>query len=240
VSASVVFALHGFLGQGSDWQLVQNESVGLNTKWITPDLFSKWSLPVTDFESYVDSLMSIKELTAASPAKKIFLGYSLGGRLGLHILKKYAQRFDHFVFISTNPGLQSVDEKMARLQNDLVWADKILNSSWNNFLDTWNAQGVFSKNDPEPVRDAREFDTQKLALSMDLWSLGRQQDFRSVIAQYQNKISWLVGEHDTKFSEIASDLAQKKILLGFNKIFSGHRILFSNPSEINKILKNLS
>lgn len=232
---NLIFALHGFLGQAKDWQAVQ-EHVPRSIAWLTPDLFSVDSLPLTAYETYVDQL--IKEYQAALKPfqKKIFVGYSLGGRLGLHVLKKHADQFDHFVFISSNPGLESANEKSDRKSNDLLWANKIRDESWSQFIAQWNSQPVFSKNDPEPLRSENDFDVLKLATAMDLWSLGEQADLRSLIQAHQQKITWVVGDQDSKFLNLALDLVQKKILLGFNKIFSGHRILFSNPKELANLL----
>lgn len=236
---NLIFALHGFLGQGSDWASVQAQT-DESINWMTPDLFSSSSLDVVDFDSYVDQLMEKYNTvtTSANFQKKIFVGYSLGGRLGLHLLKKYADRFDQFVFVSTHPGLQVENDRIERIASDLVWAGRAQMLPWTHFLEQWNAQAVFSKKDPEPERREDVFDKMKLADAMVKWSLGVQEDCRELIRLNNKKIIWVVGESDLKFLNLAFDLEQKKILLGLNKIFSGHRILFSNPKDLGQLLQD--
>lgn len=239
VQQNLIFALHGFLGQGSDWASVQTQTDESIT-WMAPDLFSPSSLDVVDFDSYVEQLMEKYNTVTTSPnfQKKIFVGYSLGGRLGMHLLKKYADRFDQFVFVSAHPGLRVENEKIERIASDLMWASTIQMQSWALFLQQWNDQAIFSKKDPEPERREELFDKIKLADAMVKWSLGVQEDLRELIHLNNKKIIWAVGESDLKFLNIAFDLQQKKILLGHNKIFSGHRILFSNPKDLGQLLQN--
>lgn len=232
MSQNLVFALHGFLGRGEDWKQVQSHCDS-SIKWVAPNLFSKDSLRISEYTKYVDQLFSKNK---PQGTKKIFIGYSLGGRLGLHLLKKFSAQFDHFIFVSVNPGLLSETEGLQRLASDAAWAEKLKTLSWDQFLTEWNNQPVFSKADAEPIRLEKDFDRDKLVQSLDTWSLGRQEDLRAVIQKHQHKITWVVGENDSKFLNIAEDLKQKKILLGYNKIFSGHRILFSNPSELAAII----
>ncbi|MBC7466496.1 MAG: hypothetical protein H7256_10935 [Bdellovibrio sp.] len=234
---NLIFALHGFLGQSKDWQAVQTH-MPKNIAWLAPNLFSKDSLDLASYYVYVDHLMTEYSAALKPFQRKIFVGYSLGGRLGLHLLKKYSNHFDQFVFVSTHPGLQSPVEKSERKKSDRAWTDKIQNQTWSQFITEWNSQPVFSKNDPEPERDETNFDRGKLALAMDLWSLAEQDDLRSLIHANNRKITWVVGDQDSKFLNLASDLEQKKILLGFNKISSGHRILVSNSKDLAQLLQN--
>ena len=55
-----------------------------------------------------------------------------------------------------------------------------------------------------------------------------------------NKISWVVGDKDSKFVSIAENLKQKKILESYSRISSGHRILFdADVNELQKIILKL-
>lgn len=238
MSKNLIFAIHGFLGQASDWDQVRLAIP--ESEWITIDLFSTSASDVTSFENYVDHLIEkYVTSTETSKAKKIFVGYSLGGRLGLYILSRHANKFDHFVFVSAHPGLNQAEEKTMRLDSDQKWSEAILNLEWDQFLLKWNQQPIFGSAEKDPIRLRSDYDPKKLALAMQLWSLGNQKDMRPTIQKYQNKITWVVGDQDSKFIGLAEDLKQKKILLGYNKISSGHRILISNPNDLAGLLQNL-
>lgn len=239
---NLILAVHGFLGQQEDWIPVQNAldiSLKKETKWIIPDLFSAQAMPIFSYDLFIEKLIHKYDDAFSKAAKKVFLGYSLGGRLGLHILKKHSHYFDHFIFLSTHPGLQSNQEKEQRRAMDLQWSSEITDSHWDQFLAKWNSQSVFQLSLHEPQRLKSNYDLEKLRSSLDNWSLAIQEDLRLEIKKYQNKITWVIGQQDKKFLHLAEDLKQKKILLNFNRIFSGHRILFENPRAVSELLHKL-
>lgn len=158
------------------------------------------------------------------------------GRIGLHFLKNNPNLFDQFIFISTHPGLTHQEEKKQRKGNDLIWADKIQNLDWQQFLTEWNQQPVFNNDVIEPKRNQAEYSIESLSAAFTNLSLSQQEDFQELIQLYQNKITWIVGSQDSKFLNLAEDMKQKKILLDYKRIFSGHRILFENPIELAKLL----
>ncbi|OFZ31702.1 MAG: hypothetical protein A2622_03770 [Bdellovibrionales bacterium RIFCSPHIGHO2_01_FULL_40_29] len=232
----LIFALHGFLGQSQDWFACQKH---LQAQWFTPEMFNKTSPPIKSYEVYVDELIARYKPDGDMARKKVFIGYSLGGRLGLYILRKYSWLFDHFIFISTHPGLSSFDLRQDRQKSDAVWADLVKNEPWESFLKKWNSQTVFLKTSLEPARYEKDFDMIKLSESLKLWSLGTQDEMHEFILKHQNKVSWIVGSEDPKFIGIAEELKTKKILLEYSRIHSGHRVIFDNPKELTDVIKNI-
>lgn len=227
MSADLVYAIHGFLGQSSDWDSIKKKLPQINL--IAEDLFSEKE-PIGI------------EVIHKFPGKKIFLGYSLGGRLGLQILKKTPELFDHYIFLSTNPGLQAsdLDGRRNRIINDEKWSEKITEKNWADFLKEWNAQCVFQGSSSEPVRDINQYDLQKLRQGIVNWSLGFQEDFSDIIQKNNSKITWVVGDRDFKYCEIAEQMKNKKILSGFKKISAGHRIWLDNPSAVVEIINRIN
>lgn len=233
---NIVFAIHGFLGEGYDWFSCEKH---LQTNWVKPSLFSQSSPPIENFEVYMNKLVLSQSFPSDTEIKKIFIGYSLGGRLGLHLLKNQPHIFDHFIFVSTNPGLSEENEKINRIKSDTQWVSILNNETWDNFIKQWNSQEVLSSHTLQPSRYEKDFDKNKLKLSFEKWSLGYQEDFRQLIQANKNKITWVVGAKDSKFLDIAEDMKQKKILQDFSRINSGHRILFENPKELSELIRKL-
>lgn len=229
-----IYALHGFLGQGSDWSQTFS-GWDANDQIVCPSYFSDPDFIDLKLENFYKNITSS---LVENFSKKIFIGYSLGGRIGLKILEHFPDLFDHYIFISSHSGLNTDILRQARCAIDSVWMNKIRDLSWDDFLLQWNAQDVLQGTLP-PIRNAINYDQQRLILSLFDHSLGRQKDYSDLIKKHQNKVSWVVGDQDIKFLDLAEDLMQKKILLDYKRIFSGHRILFDNSKDLQKSLKEI-
>lgn len=224
----IVGALHGFLGQGSDWDHVKHHAADF--KWHTPSLFA----PGAHDDGSFKCLGSFTE-------KKIFVGYSLGGRIGLSILKNQPQLFDHFIFVSVNPGFKEEDTKsrIERINSDADWANKISTTNWDAFLKEWNSQSVFKNSTgSEPVRRAEDYNLQLLQNGLKKWSLGQQPDYSDLIRENKAHITWVVGSNDEKFVAMSEDLKKKNSIDSYVKIESGHRIPFDSPKKLADIIKS--
>lgn len=112
--AGVIWAIHGFLGRGSDWDF-------LPFPRYAPSLFCG------------DSLATFRD---AEP-DDILLGYSMGGRLALRILAE--KRFAKAVIVSA--GISHYDD--ARRAADEAWAQRFESEEWSSLMRAWNAQPVF-------------------------------------------------------------------------------------------------
>ena len=231
----LIYALHGFLGEGSDWQdtfknLEQSHQI------VCPSYFSNEIFSDLDLKYFIESIENQAKKSAG--LKKIFVGYSLGGRIGLRLLEALPNLFDHYVFISTHPGLMSELEKENRRLHDQKWIDNLQKQSWERFLELWNAQDVL-KESKLKFRCEVDFNRNRLVSALDDYSLGRQKNYSNLIGQNQDRLTWIVGDQDLKFLQIAENLKQKKILLDYKRIPSSHRILFDNPEKLSKAIRVL-
>ena len=222
---TLIYAIHGFLGSASDWNLVKNKLINVN--FVAEDLFSKDQQQENSFSSF--------------EAKKIFLGYSMGGRLGLQLLKKNSGLFDHYIFLSTNPGLPvTADQERKQLvASDRKWSDKINAENWESFLMEWYSQPIFKASKEEPKRELKDYDLFKLKESLVKWSLGEQEDFSDIIKQNNYKVTWVVGDRDQKYCEIAKNMKNKAVLLDYKKISGGHRLWLDNAEAVVSVIKDL-
>jgi 2-succinyl-6-hydroxy-2,4-cyclohexadiene-1-carboxylate synthase len=227
-----IFGLHGFFGASSDFDQIQ-KILPENYRLVAPDLFSNEDFDLTNFQTITDQ---IANAAIHKSEKKIFLGYSLGGRIGLHLLKSYPDLFDQWIFLSTHPGLSLQTEKELRLKSDVIWSEKLAHFSWGDFLSAWNDQAIFM-NTYEPIRLEKDYKKAQLGKALLNLSLGQQADMSEAICGHQKKIKWVVGDRDSKFMALAKHLKQKKILENYSRISSGHRILFdANNQDLLKII----
>jgi 2-succinyl-6-hydroxy-2,4-cyclohexadiene-1-carboxylate synthase len=72
------------------------------------------------------------------------LGYSMGGRLALHLALAAPERFWAFVFESASPGIRNEEERASRRTADGLLADSIGTDGIEAFVDRWQAQALFA------------------------------------------------------------------------------------------------
>lgn len=240
-AAKLVYALHGFLGKGQDWQRV-SQNLAADTEFFADTLFAPDSSSVEAFEINTAKMAEdIRRRFTDRSGKKIFLGYSLGGRLGLQLLKHDPELFEHYIFLSTNPGLpdSAVSERLQRRQHDQVWSRKITAQNWLAFLEEWNRQSVFSGSEQEPERMASDYDLTKLQRALTLWSLAEQPDMSQVIRREQGRITWVTGAGDSKYVQLAQGLRDAGFIRDFVRLEGGHRLWLDNPEAVARLIENI-
>ncbi len=245
-----VFFLHGFLGRPTDWTAVkaflpQHD----NLRVFTPDYFKDQQLgPNNDFATWAKNFTRFAEVNGSSADRNILVGYSLGGRLGLHALESKPAFWHKVVLVSTNPGFndphESFDpiseERRQRWMTDSYWAEEFLKAPWEMVLKNWNAQAVFGGGETEPHRAEKDYSREALSLALTQWSLAQQKNMRSLLIQQTPKLMWLVGERDDKFSEMSRRLVEDVQGLRMELIpSSSHRVLFDSPKELADRIRNI-
>jgi 2-succinyl-6-hydroxy-2,4-cyclohexadiene-1-carboxylate synthase len=213
-------ALHGFLGRPTDWAALRLHCDHC------PDLFSFAHLSLEQWTEAFHSKMQ-KEMPERD---KILVGYSLGGRLGLHALIRDTAQWKGAIIISAHPGLASLEERVLRLKKDLQWAHRFQQGAWEEVLREWNEQSVLATSGISLPRKEEEFGRKRLAQALTHWSLGRQVNLREAIHRLSLPILWIVGERDLIYVKIAQELffshpdSEVKILPQ-----AGHRAPWDQP-----------
>jgi len=224
-----IHVLHGFLGLPSDWQSVFSDSKHSyffhslsDHAFTTEDPFDSW---VNAFLAHVNSMQSQKP--------KILVGYSLGGRLALHCLKKKPNLWSGGVLISTNPGLESTQEQEQRLKSDEQWAHLFEVGEWEHVVSQWNKQGVFSHEPFFAMRKENQFSRSLLAKQLRFFSVARQQNFRPFLKKIPIPLLWVTGQKDTKFQAIQTQIQQLSNLniSCVSVANAAHRVPWENTAE---------
>jgi 2-succinyl-6-hydroxy-2,4-cyclohexadiene-1-carboxylate synthase len=225
-----ILFLHGFWGQASDWQILQNTDLSDTYKSLPytniPELnsehfLSDWGQNFLKFEN--------SQISA--------VGYSQGGRLLLQAFAARPEAFGKLVLISAHPGLDNFSEKENRLKQDRQWAEKFRNLEWEELQKQWDLQGVFHEK-KGPLRLESDFDREALALCFENWSLAHQQNFRELIIEYPEKIKIILGEQDVKYVSLYQDFLKDKQQLKLQK-GAAHRIPFDQPEGLVKLLTQI-
>lgn len=226
-----ILALHGFLGQGSDWDQLRHQIPG--SEWVTPSLFHlETNLQLSSFDAAVDSLLEELKISQVD----LLIGYSFGGRLALEILQKQPQFADRVLLLSTHLGglkPEAAKEKSAR---DQQWALKFLTGAWQQNMTEWNSQELFSA-DLQVSRLEADFDKRKLYLALSQLSVESQSFFLNLQPSVRDAITFVVGEQDQRYRQLYTDYKSSGWVQDFQLVPGGHR-LHIPPSE--KLVKLVS
>jgi len=168
--------------------------------------------------------------------KKCFLvGYSMGGRLALYLNLHFPQYFSRVVIESASPGLKTQGDRLERTKRDFELAKKLEKSDFSTFLGGWYAQSLFTSLRKHPnfetLRENRLHNNPfELAKSLRNLGTGCQPSLWENLKQNRNPLLLLVGEYDSKFIVINSEMARlcesAKLEIVSN---CGHNIHFEDP-----------
>jgi 2-succinyl-6-hydroxy-2,4-cyclohexadiene-1-carboxylate synthase len=237
-----VFAINGFLGQMSDWNLIRD----LLPKGWQLHAIDVWNEPaLVDYDEW--SRRITEEINRDFPKEmtKVVIGYSMGGRLAMHLLAHSPALFDGAVIVSANPGLLAEDERVMRRESDARWADKFLTDPWPNLMKEWNAQSALSVPaivDSDQIvfdRKESEFDRTLLARALRTWTLGAQRNLRTDMAKLKLPIEFITGEADVKFTSLTRELMKMQARGSREHVVvtkAGHRVPWDAPTQFRSIL----
>lgn len=239
-----LICLHGFLGEGSDWEKFAEAFIMHSPDWrvVMIDLPGHseedvdWICPVADEFS-----QDLRDLVAAEGwGTAAIAGYSLGGRLGLHAALSFPEVFPVFIGISTTAGIDDDAERARRIEFDSALASRLRSgTNFAGFLREWWHQPVFAS----PARDSGDVENfatsrqrrnpVRMAECLETWSSGRMLSQWSGLTDYSGRALLLSGDADGKYTTIAARMqlafqnAEQICITG-----AGHQLLLEKSKDV--------
>lgn len=244
-----VLALHGFTGCGNDFDSLRHFFP--DTFFDTPNLHG--NDVAKDFSTLLERLSErFKNLPDALP--RILLGYSMGGRIALHLALKLScenafREGDSLVLISASPGLQSEAERAARREHDAQLAEKILAApSAETFYAFWQNVPIIAtqKNIPEPwksriLSNRAKADKTAWADALVKYGTGTLPPLRNQLGKIACETILICGERDSKFSQIADAMHKALPRSRILKIpHCGHAPHLENPDLFKRAFTEIA
>jgi 2-succinyl-6-hydroxy-2,4-cyclohexadiene-1-carboxylate synthase len=231
--------LHGFSGTRAAWDGVLGRLQPERYRPLALDLPGHGEAaahlwPIT-FHACVEAVL------AAAPESFALCGYSLGGRVALHVALAAPQRVTRLVLIGANPGLDDPAERAARLAADERLAQRLESEPFEQWIESWRTQPLFAEEPPQ-VRELAQADQRRneplaLAAAMRGLSVGAMQPLWERLGELTMPVELVVGERDRKFLALA-ELALPLLPRGSLTVLDGgHGLPLENPEGVAATLE---
>jgi 2-succinyl-6-hydroxy-2,4-cyclohexadiene-1-carboxylate synthase len=149
----------------------------------------------------------VEWVLARAPERLALCGYSMGGRIALHVALALSERVERLVLIGASPGIADPKERMERREADDRLADEIEHSTIQEFADRWGANPVLA-GQPEWIRaDRLRSAPAGLARALRGLGTGALPSLWDRLGELRMPVVLVVGEHDEKFRAIAEQMA---------------------------------
>jgi 2-succinyl-6-hydroxy-2,4-cyclohexadiene-1-carboxylate synthase len=205
-----VVLLHGFSGTHRAWDGV---IAALDRERYRPLAFD---LPghgaAADVERPITFAGCVAHVLARAPERFVLCGYSLGGRVALHVALAAPERVSRLVLVASSPGIAENAERLQRRAADRALADELERIPFEEFVERWRAQPLFADDPPEvgalARADQRRNRPDALAAVLRGIGTGEMQSLWPRLGELEMPVTVLVGERDAKFRALGERMVE--------------------------------
>ncbi len=233
-----VILLHGFTHTGASWDPVV-AALGERYRSLAPDIRGHGAATGVEPITLADVLADIEALTEGPFS---LAGYSMGGRIALHLALREPARVQRLVLIGASPGLDDPRERAARAAADEQLAGEIERSSIEEFAGRWAQDTPVLAGQPPAVQNRARADrlrntTAGLGRALRALGAGALPPVWDRLGELAMPVTLIAGERDQKFTAIARRMAvaiddvRLAVVPG-----AGHAVHLENPEAVGRVL----
>lgn len=183
------------------------------------------------------------QLLEVAPESFTLCGYSMGGRLALHVALAAPERVSRLVLVSTAAGIEDPAERERRRLADRELADCLELSPFEDFVERWSSQPLFVEDPPAVLALAREdqLRNKPAALAAVLRGLGsgEMEPLWDRLAELRMPSTVVVGERDRRYMALGRRMAAALPVGELVVVPGGHRLALESPRAIAQVLTAL-
>ncbi len=234
-----VVLLHGFSGTRHAWDEVVERLDRERYLALALDLPGHGEL--ADYERPITFAGCVEAVLDAAPERFVLCGYSLGGRVALHVALAAPERVQRIVLVASSPGIESAAERAARRRSDRELADELERVPFEEFIERWRTQALFADDPPAVGRRAREDQRRNrpdaLAAVLRGLGTGEMTPLWDRLAELVMPVTLLAGERDVKFREIGARMQRVLPRATLTVVPGGHGLPLENPAAVAAALQ---
>jgi len=206
--------LHGFAGSSEDWDTLVPVLRNLGLAVVAPDLPGHGSSGLPESPSRYSIHEVVRDLDelmcALGIENAVWVGYSMGGRIALHMALAHPDRVRSLVLESSGPGIADPEARRERRRSDEALASRIEERGIGWFVDYWSSLPLFETQWELPLeartalRLRRERNRpQALADTLRGMGQGAHDDLSGRLPDLHCRMLVIAGERDPKYVEVA-------------------------------------
>jgi 2-succinyl-6-hydroxy-2,4-cyclohexadiene-1-carboxylate synthase len=229
-----VVLLHGFGGTHRAWDGVVGQ--------LPPERYRPLGLDLpghgasADAERPITFAGCVDHVLARAPARFVLCGYSLGGRVALHVALAAPERVTRLVLVSSTAGIEDAAERAERSAADHRLADELERIPFEDFIEHWRTQPLFADDPPEVGRLAREDQRRNrsdaLAAVLRGIGSGEMTPLWGRLGELTMGVTVVVGERDEKFQALGRRMVDRLRDGELIVVPGGHPLPLENPIAV--------
>ncbi|HEY8394287.1 MAG TPA: 2-succinyl-6-hydroxy-2,4-cyclohexadiene-1-carboxylate synthase [Thermaerobacter sp.] len=242
-----IVLLHGFTGSTATWE-AQREALARLGPVIAVDLVGhgRSGAPAGvdryRMERCVADLLTLFDRLGLRRLRLV--GYSMGGRVALHVALAAPERIGALVLESASPGIADPAARAERRRQDEALAARIEREGIEAFVRYWESLPLFAtqRHLPEGVRErlrAQRLANRPHGLANSLRGMGAgaQEPLWARLPELHLPVLLVVGELDARYVGIAQEMvgllpaARLAVVPG-----AGHTVHLERPADFNRVV----
>jgi len=235
-----VVLLHGFGGTRRTWDGVAARLDGERYRPLALDLPGHGEAGA---QRPITFAGCVAHVLARAPERFVLCGYSLGGRIALHVALAAPQRVARLVLIACSAGIEGQAERAQRRRADRALATQLEGAPFEQFIERWRQQPLFAGDPPRVGALARE--DQRRNRPRDLGAVlrgvgaGEMRPLWGRLSELAMPATVIAGDRDRKFQALArrmvGALPDARLVL----LPGGHALALENPAAVARALQGL-
>lgn len=175
-----------------------------------------------------------------APERYALCGYSMGGRIALHVALHAPDRVKRLVLVSTTAGIEDPAERAARRASEDQLAEELTRVPLDSFIERWRSQPLFADEPPVVSALAREDQRRNrgeaLAAVLRGIGTGRMKPLWDRLSELTMPVTVLAGERDEKFKALARRMVGELPRAKLEVAAGGHALQLENPAAVAQAL----
>jgi 2-succinyl-6-hydroxy-2,4-cyclohexadiene-1-carboxylate synthase len=207
--AETVVLLHGFAGTRHGWDLVADR---LDRERYTPLALDLRGHGDARDVRPIDFAAITADVLAAAPERFVLCGYSLGGRVALHVALADPERVSRLVLVASTAGIDDPLLRAERREADEKLAADLERGTIEEFAERWMRQPLFAGTPPAAAARWREDllrnDPAALAAALRGIGAGVMEPLWDRLGALDGvPVTLIAGERDGRYAAIGRRLA---------------------------------